>query len=145
MARAGAPVDAASVAWLCLIGGFGAGLSVSPGLFVVTLSFERALVIGTQAASPLRAIEPAVEPGLADRIVRAFLTGANVPPGAPPSAVRRALALGIDDAYLVVLALSLTGIAAIAALLIATQVKLRAPDLAKFDRGEPALEARSLA
>ena len=44
LARAAAPVDAASVGWLCLLGGFGAGLSVSPGLFVIALSFEKALV-----------------------------------------------------------------------------------------------------
>ncbi len=38
----------------------------------------------------------------------------------------------IGDAYLIVLASSLAGIVAIGALLIATHVKLRAPDLAKF-------------
>jgi MFS family permease len=170
LARAVAPVDAASVGWLCLIGGFGAGLSVSPGLFVVTLSFERALVgraiallnlfrltggfvsapgvehtIGTQAQAHLHALDPALTPHVADKVVRAFLTGSPLPFPEPLPALRRALTLGIDDAYLIVLALALAGIAAIAALLIATHVKLRAPDVKKFDEGKPALEAPALA
>ena len=44
LARIVAPVDAHAVGWLCMIAAFGAGLSVSPGLFLVALSFERALL-----------------------------------------------------------------------------------------------------
>ncbi|HEY0394150.1 MAG TPA: MFS transporter [Candidatus Elarobacter sp.] len=168
LSRALAPVDATAVAWLCLIGGFGAGLSVSPGLFVVTLSFERALVgraiallnlfrltggfvsapgvehtIGTRAETHLHATDPSL--AHANELVRTFITGRDVAAGAPLDALRRALALGIHDAYAIVLLLSLAGIAAIAALLLATRVTLRAPDLAKFDHGEPALDAPALA
>jgi MFS family permease len=170
LARAVAPVDAAHVAWLALIGGFGAGLSVSPGLFVVTLSFERALVgraiallnlfrltggfvsspgvehtIGSQAQRHLRAIDPSLPPPAAEHLVRTFITGRALPPGAQLGVLKRALALGIDDAYVIVLLLALAGALAIAALLIATHVRLRAPDLARFDKGEPALDAPALA
>jgi MFS family permease len=169
-ARIVAPVDAASVGWLCLIGGFGAGLSVSPGLFVVTLSFERKLVgraiallnlfrltggfisapgvehtIGTQATAHLRALDPALPAGVADDVVRAYLTGAPVPASVPLDTLKHALKLGIDDAYLIVFVLALAGITAIAALLVATRTKLRAPDLAKFDEGKPALAGPALA
>jgi MFS family permease len=164
LARAVAPVDAASVGWLCLIGGFGAGLSVSPGLFVVTLSFERALVgraiallnlfrltggfisapgvehtIGSRAQTHLHALDPSLPAGLGGAAMRAFVTGRHFPRAESADVLKRALTLGIDDAYMIVLALSLAGILAITVLLIATHVKLRAPDLRKFDEGKPAL------
>ena len=170
LARAAGPVDAPHVGWLCLVGGFGAGLSVSPGLFVVTLSFERALVgraiallnlfrltggfvsapgvehtIGSQAVKHLRAIDPSVPAPAAERVVRAFITGRALPAGAPLGVLKRALALGIADAYVIVLVLALAGALAIGALLLATHVRLRAPDLERFDKGEPALEAPALA
>ena len=169
LARAVAPVDAASVGWLCLIGGFGAGLSVSPGLFVVTLSFERALVgraiallnlfrltggfvsapgvehtIGSRAQTHLHALDPSLPEVVVSSVVRTFVTGRPVPHAEPLATLKRALALGIDDAYMIVLALSLAGIVAIAVLLIATRVKLRAPDLKKFDEGKPALVTPAL-
>jgi hypothetical protein len=137
LARAVAPVDAGQVGWLCLIGGFGAGLSVSPGLFVVH-------TIGSQAQHHLRALEPSIAPPVTENAVRAFVTGRTVPPGVPVDALKRALALGIGDAYVIVLVLALAGIAAIAAVLIAARVRLRAPDLKKFDEGRPALEVHDV-
>jgi len=170
LAHALTPLSAAHVGWLCLLGGFGAGLSVSPGLFVVTLSFERALVgraiallnlfrltggfisspgvehtIGSRAEGHLRAADPSIPANVTDTAVRAFITGRPLPPGVPLDALKRALALGIGDGYFIVLLLSLAGIIAIAALLLATRVRLRAPDLAKFDAGQPALDAPALA
>jgi MFS family permease len=169
LARVLAPVDAATVGWLSLIGGFGAGLSVSPGLFVVTLSFERALVgraiallnlfrltggfisapgvehtIGSRAQTHLHALGRALPQAAANDDVRPFITGRTLPGGDQLRALQEALALGIADAYLIVLVIALAGIAAIAALLVTTHVPLRAPDLAKFDAGEPALETPSL-
>jgi hypothetical protein len=157
------------IAAALLIAGFGAGLSVSPGLFVVTLSFERALVgraiallnlfrlsggfvsapgvehtIGSRAQAHLQALDPALPATLADRTVRGFVTGGAVPPGTPLGALQHALALGIDDAYLIVFALSLAGVVAIAALLFTAHVELRAPDPARFDEGKPALDAPAL-
>jgi MFS family permease len=169
LARVLAPVDAGSVAWLCAIGGFGAGLSVSPGLFIVALSFERAVLgraiallnlfrltggfvsapgvehtIGSRAQAHLYTLDPSLSVPLADGAVRAFVTGRPVPPGAPLGALRAALALGIGDAYLIVLALAVTGVVAIGVLLLATRVTLRSPDLARFDDGKPALDAPQL-
>lgn len=169
LARALGPVDAASVGWLCLVGGFGAGLSVSPGLFVIALSFEKALVgraiallnlfrltagfvsapgvehtIGSRARDKLVALDPSVAHS-ADAGVRAFLTGRSHPVGAELDELRRALAAAISDAYTIVIVLGLIGIAGITVLLIATHVKLRAPDLEKFDAGQPALETPALA
>ncbi len=117
-ARAVAPVDAGSVGWLCLIAGFGAGLSVSPGLFVIALSFEKALVgraiallnlfrlsagfvsapgvehtIGARARDRLVALDPAGAHS-ADAGVRAFLTGRSHPAGAELDGLHRALAHG---------------------------------------------------
>jgi MFS family permease len=168
-ARAHAPVDAQSVGWLCLIGGFGAGLSVSPGLFLVALSFERPLLsraiallnlfrltggfvsapgventIGSRATTHLRSLDPRLDYHSADRLVRAFVTGRQMPRNEPLDMLKAALAHGIDEAYLIVTILAIAGIVAIAALLLATHVKLRTPDLQKFDEGQPALEARPL-
>jgi MFS family permease len=168
-AHAVAPVDAGSVGWLCLIGGFGAGLSVSPGLFVVVLSFERSLVaraiallnlfrltggfisapgvehtIGSRAQGHLHALDSSLSAHLGEDVVRAFITGRPLPHPVPAASLKSALAAGIADAYVIVLILALAGIVAIAVLLVTTHVKLRAPDLQRFDDGKPALEAPSL-
>jgi MFS family permease len=169
-ARAVAPVAPASVGWLCLLAGFGAGLSVSPGLFVVVLSFEGALAaraiallnlfrltggfisapgvehtIGSRAQGHLHALDASLSAHLDQDAVRAFITGRPVPLAAPAASLKSALAAGIGDAYAIVLMVALAGIAAIAALLLATHVRLRAPDLQKFDDGKPALDAPALA
>jgi MFS family permease len=165
-AHAVAPVDARSVGWLCLLAGFGAGLSVSPGLFVVVLSFERSLVaraiallnlfrltggfisapgvehtIGSRAQGHLHALDSSLSAHLGEDVVRAFVTGRPLPQPIPAASLKSALAAGIADAYLIVLVLALAGIAAIAALLLTAHFKLRAPDLQRFDDGKPALEA----
>ena len=168
-ARAVAPVDATSVGWLCLLGGFGAGLSVSPGLFVVVLSFERSLVaraiallnlfrltggfisapgvehtIGSRAESHLHALDSSLSAHLGENAVRAFVTGRPLPQPVPLASLKSALAAGIDDAYVIVLVLALAGVALITALLLSTHFTLRAPDLQRFDDGKPALDAPEL-
>ncbi len=168
-ARAVAPVDATSVGWLCLLGGFGAGLSVSPGLFVVVLSFELKLAaraiallnlfrltggfisapgvehtIGSRAQGHLHALDSSLSAHLGQDVVRAFVTGRPLPHPVPAASLKSALSAGIADAYVIVLVLALIGIAAIAALLLTTHVKLRAPDLKRFDDGKPALDAPPL-
>ncbi len=155
LARAVAPVDAGSVSWLCLIGGFGAGLSVSPGLFVIALSFEKKLVGRAIALLNLFRLTagfvsaPGVEHTIGSRAgnagARAFLTGRSHPAGAELDALRRALAAAISDAYVIVIVLALIGIAGVVLVLVATRVQLRAPDLRKFDDGKPALETPALA
>jgi MFS family permease len=168
-ARAISPVDATSVGWLCLCAGFGAGLSVSPGLFVVVLSFEGALAapaiallnlfrltggfisapgvehtIGSRAQRHLHTLDSPLSAHLSQDSVRAFITGRPLPNSVPVASLKRALAAGIDDAYVIVLVLALAGIAAIAILLITSHVELRAPDLQRFDEGRPALDAPAL-
>ncbi|MEA2784522.1 MAG: hypothetical protein QOF71_626 [Candidatus Eremiobacteraeota bacterium] len=164
-----APVDATSVAWLCVLAGFGAGLSVSPGLFVIVLSFEGALVaraiallnlfrltggfisapgvehtIGSRAQGHLHALDSSLSAHLGQDAVRAFVTGRPLPHPVPAASLKGALAAGITDAYLIVLVLALAGVAAIAALLLTTHYKLRAPNLQRFDDGKPALDAPAL-
>ena len=168
-ARAVAPVDGASVGWLCLLAGFGAGLSVSPGLFVVVLSFELKLAaraiallnlfrltggfisapgvehtIGSRAQGHLHALDSSLSAHLGEDVVRAFITGRPLPHAVPAAALKGALNAGLADAYVIVLVLALAGIAAIAALLLTAHVTLRAPDLQRFDEGKPALEAPAL-
>jgi MFS family permease len=168
-ARAAAPVDAAAVGWLCVLAGFGAGLSVSPGLFVVVLSFELKLAaraiallnlfrltggfisapgvehtIGSRAQGHLHALDSSLSAHLGEDTVRAFITGRPLPHPVPAASLKSALAAGIGDAYVIVLVLALAGIAAIAALLLSAHVRLRAPDLQRFDAGEPALDAPAL-
>ena len=169
LARAFSPVDAHSVGWLCLIAGFGAGLSVSPGLFLVTLSFEHALLsraiallnlfrltggfisapgvehtIGSRATTHLRTLEPALSPQAADHVVRAFVTGRTMPHMESLEPLKQSLAVGIDEGYTIVLVLTIVGVVTVVALLLAGHVKLRAPALQKFDEGLPALEAPAL-
>ncbi|MDB5093072.1 MAG: hypothetical protein JWO85_1173 [Candidatus Eremiobacteraeota bacterium] len=168
-ARAMAPVDAGSVSWLCVIAAFGAGLSVTPGLFLVTLSFERPLVgraiallnlfrltggfisapgvehtIGSRAGDYLVALDPALPAAQVEKAVRAFATDSAVPPTVPIDLLRSALALAIADSYVIVLVLAILGIGAIGFLIVTTHVPLRAPDLVRFDQGKPALETRPL-
>jgi MFS family permease len=163
------PVTPREVEGLSALGAFGAGLSVSPGLFLVALSFERPMVgraiallnlfrltggfisapgvehtIGSQAIEHLRAINPSA-PMLMENAVRALIVGRVVPYALPSPVLRLALALGIGDACVVIVVLALVGIAAIALLLIAAHVPLRAPDPRRFDEGRPALEAPRLA
>jgi MFS family permease len=117
LGRAYAPLDATSVGVLSSIGAFGAGLSVSPGLFVVTLSFERRLVaraiallnlfrltggfisapgvehtIGSHAQDHLEQLDASRAPALQE-VVRHFVTGAHLPPNAPIDLLKRALIL----------------------------------------------------
>jgi MFS family permease len=53
LARALSPVTAIEVTWISTIAAFGAGLSVSPGLFVVTLSRARARRTRDRVAQPV--------------------------------------------------------------------------------------------
>jgi len=163
VARALAPVSVHDAGWIGALGAFGAGLSVSPGLFVVTLSFERALVgraiallnlfrltggfiavpgvqyaIGSQTAQHLAAAGAGSAVAV-EAAARAYVTGNPLPAGAPRGALPHALSLGVADADMLIVVIAALGLAVIVAVLLATHVTLRAPDLERFDRGEPAL------
>ena len=120
---------------------FVAGLLVYVALLAAEATKEHPLV-PVRKLAPSLALAPAP---LADAAVRAFITGRPLPPIAPVAMMHHALSLAIGDAYVIVLALALAGIVAIAALMIATRVTLRTPDLARFDEGRPALDAPALA
>ena len=70
---------------------------------------------------------------------RAYVTGNPLPAGAPRGALPHALSLGVADADMLIVVIAALGLAVIVAVLLATHVTLRAPDLERFDRGEPAL------
>jgi hypothetical protein len=96
--------------------------------------------IGSQAVAHLRALDPTA-PANSDAVVRALVVGRVVPYAQPSQVLRRALALGIADAYVVIVALALLGIAAVAVVLFVAHVPLRAPNPRRFDEGKPALDA----
>jgi hypothetical protein len=97
--------------------------------------------IGSRAEGHLHALDSSLSAHLGENVVRAFVTGRPLPQPVPVPSLKSALAAGISDAYVIVLVLALIGVAAIAALLLTTHFKLRAPDLQRFDDGEPALDA----
>ena len=100
--------------------------------------------IGSRAQGHLHALDSSLSAHLGADVVRAFVTGRPLPHLVPAASLKSALAAGIGDAYVILLVLALAGITAIAALLLTTHVKLRAPDLQRFDDGKPALDAPEL-
>jgi hypothetical protein len=157
------PVVAATAPWVVIFAGLGAGFAVTPGIFVVALSFERASVARAVALLNLLRLTggfisvPGVEHTIGNRTytrlqavaepvrrsaTRAFIvTGqhANVPLHALQGALRGAL----HDALLIVCGLALLGALVNAVILISAHVPMRRPDLAAIDRGEAALTARA--
>jgi MFS family permease len=156
------PLDFGDVRWLSFAGGIGAGFAVTPGLFLVALTYEGKVVaraiamlnllrltgtyisapgvehsIGTRARDWLAATGEAH--GNIDAIVRDFLTTGHVQAGASITSLQDALGHGISDAFVIVLGLALIGVALIAFILIHEHVPLTAPDMKKFDEGQPAL------
>ena len=67
--------------------------------------------------------------------MRAFVTGRAMPSAEPIDLLKQTLVAGIDEAYTIVVILALAGALAIAIILLALHVPLRAPDLQKFDEG----------
>jgi MFS family permease len=162
--RAVMPVDASSAPWIVVLSGLGAGFAVTPGLFVVVLAFERAVVgraiallnvlrlgggfisvpgvehtIGDRAWTRFHALAP----GLGSRqAVRHFIVSGD--PGALPLApLRAALGEALDYALAIVIVLAIAGAAINVVLLAVAHVPLRQPDLARLDDGQPALTARA--
>ncbi|MDP9105293.1 MAG: hypothetical protein M3N49_05090, partial [Candidatus Eremiobacteraeota bacterium] len=100
--------------------------------------------IGSRAQGHLHALDSSLSAHLSEDAVRAFVTGRTLSQPVPLASLKSALAAGIGDAYVIVLVLAVAGTAAIAALLLTTHFKLRAPDLKRFDAGNPALDASAL-
>ncbi len=163
-ARSVMPVDAASAPWIVALVGLGAGFSVTPGVFVVFLSFERAVVaraiallnvlrlgggfisapgvehtIGDRTWTRLHALAPATSGSRA--AVRHFIVSGDA--GALPLVpLRHALNDALSYALAIVVMLALAGAAINVVLLIAAHVPIRRPDLSRLDEGQPALTAR---
>jgi hypothetical protein len=155
------PIDAARAAWIAPLAGLGAGLAVTPGIFVVSLSFERALVARAIALLNLLRLTggfisgPGVEHTIGDRT---YTRVAALVPNLPRGMVRRFIVTGFHEGVpLAPLQGALTGalgyaltitfwIATVGALLITliialAHVPVRAPNLAAIDEGKPAIGA----
>ena len=157
------PASPATAAWLSLPVALAAGLSVTPGLFFVALSFERKMVaraiamlnlmrltggfisspgvehtIGNDSRDRLVQIEPHL--AHATRLMREFVvTGAH--DDLPVASFQTALITGIHDAMLLVAGGAGLAVAAIAVIFAVAHLRLRAPDFAAFDKGEAAVQA----
>ncbi len=158
--RATMPVDASTAPWIVILSGLGAGFAVTPGLFVVVLSFERAVVgraiallnvlrlgggfisvpgvehtIGDRAWTRFHALAPGV--GSREAVRHFIVTGD--PGGLPLGPLRTALGEALDYALAIVIVLAIAGAAISVTLLLAAHVPIRKPDLARLDDGQPAL------
>jgi MFS family permease len=148
------------------IAAIGAGLSVTPGIFMIGLSFERALVtraiallnmlrltggfisvpgiqhsIGSRAADNLQAALPPMSHEAADRAAREFLINgqnvANLPAHVLHEAVRSGIVYGLGIAA----AICLVSLTIIAVLFAERRIRLVAPVVSRIAEGKPALEA----
>ncbi|MGD0476042.1 MAG: MFS transporter [Candidatus Velthaea sp.] len=156
------PPSALDVTALSFLAGLGSGAAVTPGLLLVALTYPRAQVgraiamlnllrltgtyitgplaehgIGSQTRNHFAASRAAR--GAVDGPVREFVVYGHVAPGVDLHALQAALAAGIRDIMAGVLVLACMGLALIAVLLVRLHRPLISPDLAAFDRGQPAL------
>lgn len=163
-AEAAMPLRAASSGAVAFALGLGSGLCVTPGLFTVALSFERAAVaraiallnmlrltggfisgpgventIGTRVRDALFATHPELRRD--EGIVRSFIvTGAH--PGIDVAALQAALEVGLRATFEIVALLAFAACIVNAVLLVVAHVPLRRPDLGALDDGRPAIVAR---
>ncbi len=160
-AKLALPIDAVRAGWIAPLAGLGAGLAVTPGIFVVTLSFERELVARAVALLNLLRLTggfvsgPGVEHTIGNRT---YTRVADLVPNLPREAVRRFIVTGLHDGLplgplqgalneALGYALTITfWIAALGALVITlviavAHVPVRAPNLAAIDDGKPAIGA----
>ncbi len=162
VARAVMPVDATTAPWIVILAGLGAGFAVTPGLFVVALSFERTFVARAIALLNLLRLtggfisSPGVEHTIGDRtsrlaqvapptaasrdIVRNFIVTGD-PSGLALDPLRHALAGALSYALGVVVVIALVGAAINVIVLVAAHVPIRRPDLSQIDVGKPAITA----
>ena len=163
-----APVHLVEASLIGVMAAFGAGLTVTPGLFLVTLSFPRALVargiallnlsrltlgfisgpgvqhqVGTRALSHYTAVHQ-VNVLAASDAVRSFIAGRQYDTSIPLSQLRDALASGISQALGYSVIIVILGMVAMETVFRVAGVRLTPPNLEKFDRGEPALESPPL-
>jgi MFS family permease len=151
-----------AVTALSFLAGLGSGGAVTPGLLLVALTYPRAQVgraiamlnllrltgtyttgpltehgIGTRTRDHFAALH--AMRGAVEHSVRDFVVYGRVAPGIDAQALQAALAAGIREALIWMLVLACAAIAVIAVLLFRLHRPLVEPDLAAFDRGQPAL------
>jgi MFS family permease len=163
-----APVGIVAASIIGVIAAFGAGLTVTPGLFLVTLSFPGPLVargiallnlsrltfgfiagpgvehqVGTSALSHYTAVHQ-MNAADATAAIRTFIAGRHYDGSIPLSQLRDALASGISQALGYSVIIVILGMVAMEAVFRIAGVRLIPPNLEAFDRGEPALESPPL-
>lgn len=117
------PLDLTAAQWVVFIAGLGAGMTIVPGLFLIALSIERALVGRAMALLNLL------------RLTGGFIAA----PGVAHTIYQFRLREGIDQVYATVVVAAAVGIVLIAVILRLAHVPLRDPDLAAFDAGRASL------
>jgi len=160
------PPAAGAAPWIAALAALGAGFAVTPGIFVVALSFERALVarsiallnllrltggfisspgvehtIGNRTATVLAASVPGLRGVRGD--ARQYIVAGTDVPHAPLAAVQHALSAALSYALHVTAAIALAAAAINAVILIAAHVPIKRPNLAAIDDGKPAVTAPS--
>ena len=163
-----APVDVVTASIVGALAAFGAGLTVTPGLFLITLSFPRALVARGIALLNLSRLTfgfitgPGIENAVASRALHhynvvhhangldiaagigAYVAGQPYAAALPVARLKDALAAGISQALGYAVIFVIVGMVAMEGVFRVAGVRLRPPDLEAFDRGEPALDSPPL-
>jgi len=117
------PFGVSHAQWVIFAAAFGAGLTIVPGLFLIALSIERAMLGRAMALLNLL------------RLTGGFIAG----PGVAHTIYQFHLREGIDQIYETVVVAAAVGIVVIATILRIAHAPLRDPDLAAFDAGHAAL------
>jgi len=142
------PFDASALSFVFALA---AGLSVTPGLFLVALAFERSIVARAIALLELLRLnagfvsEPGVEHAIGSfaggtHAIRGIVSGARHAGSLKPL-VESSLPPAIAGAFTTLLVVALVAIALSLIVFAHAHVRLRTPDLAKFDEGKAALES----
>jgi MFS family permease len=158
------PLPFAGIEATLFVAALGAGLSVTPGLFMVALSFERALVaravallnmlrltggfisvpgvehsIGSRAAEYLQRSLPALPPAEAESAARAFLLNGEGYGGIPQAIFTEAVRAGVVGGLAVAAGICIVALAITGALFAFRRIRLEAPQVARIAEGHPAL------
>ncbi len=145
------PLTPPEVSALSFLFALAAGLSVTPGLFLLALAFERPIVARAIALLELLRLnagfvsQPAVEHAIGSfaggtDALRAVVRGAH-PAGALKPVVEASVPPAIGDVFTALVVVALVAIGLALAVFVHAHVPLRKPDLGKFDDGKAALES----
>jgi MFS family permease len=148
------------------VAAIGAGLSITPGIFMVALAFERTLVtraiallnmlrltggfisvpgvehsIGSRAADHLREALPTLSQTASDRAARAFLLRGEGTPGISHALLEDAVRAGVGYGLTLAALIGVVALAVIGVFFASRRIRLKAPDVALLAEGRPALSA----